>query len=167
MRLRRASRRGIRTITVGGHCFRGAHELFGRFDFESVVYWLEFNGSYQAASVDYGNVLSDRLKTRKALPNIETATLQVWIVELQSVVFGKDGRRIVRGMIGRKDEAQRLAQSLAEFARDQSVVVAPSSEGDARKIAAMAAVAAPEPALPAATAAALVRGAGRPEGEGS
>ena len=123
---------------VGDYCFRGAHLLFGRFDFESVLYWFELRGNYQVASLDYGNVLHDRLKTRKNLINIETATLRVWIVELSSVVFGKDGKRIVRAMTGRKEEAQALAESLARFAQEQSVVVAPTGQQDAAKLAGMA-----------------------------
>ena len=106
-------------LLVGRHCLGGAHALFGRFDFESVLYWFECRGNYQVAALDYGNVLSDSLKTHKNLVNVETATLRVWIVELHSVVFGKDEPRVVRAMVGRKDEAQLLAESLAAFAQPQ------------------------------------------------
>ena len=123
---------------VGDYCFRGAHVLFGRFDFESVLYWVELRGNYQVASLDYGNVLQDRLKTRKNLINIETATLRVWVVELSCVAFGKDGGRIVRAMTGRKEEAQALAESLARFAQEQSVVIAPTGQQDVAKLAGMA-----------------------------
>ena len=123
---------------VGDYCFRGAHLLFGRFDFESVLYWFELRGNYQVASLDYGNLLHDRLKTSKNLINIETATLRVWIVELSSVVFGKDGKRIVRAMTGRKQEAQALAESLARFGQEQSVVIGPTGQQDTAKLAAMA-----------------------------
>jgi hypothetical protein len=122
---------------VGHYCFRAAHELFGRFDFESLLYWFEAKGNYQVASVDYGNVLQDRLKTRKNIINIETATLRLWIVELQSVVFGKDNQRYMRAMIGRKQDAQTLLDSLTAFAAQQSVVVAPTAVQDEQRIAAM------------------------------
>jgi hypothetical protein len=125
-------------LFVGLHCLRGAHALFGRFDFESVLYWFECRGNYQVAALDYGNVLSDSLKTHKNLVNVETATLRVWVVELYSVVFGKDEPRLVRAMVGRKDEAQLLAESLAAFAQEQSSVVAPTARQDAQKMEAMA-----------------------------
>ncbi len=123
---------------VGHYCFRAAHELFGRFDFQSLLYWFEAKGNYQVASVDYGNVLQDRLKTRKNVINIETATLRMWIVELQSVVFGKDSQRFMRAMIGRKQDAQRLLEALTAFAAQQSVVVAPTAAQDEQRIASMA-----------------------------
>jgi hypothetical protein len=62
----------------------------------------------------------------------------VWLVELQSVVFGKDGRRYIRAMVGKKDEARALAESLVAFAGSQSVVVAPTAREDAEKVASMA-----------------------------
>ncbi|MDB6063385.1 MAG: hypothetical protein JWM78_3488 [Verrucomicrobiaceae bacterium] len=131
---------------VGVHSFRGAHWLFGRFDFESRLYWFELKGNYQIASLDYGNVLSDRLKTRKNLINVETATLRVWIVDLHSTAYdsltsakNKWGR-YATAMIGRKQDATTLAESLAQFAQEQSIVVAPTSAQDAQKAAAMAAL---------------------------
>lgn len=125
-------------LIVGDYCFRGAHVLFGRFDFESTLYWLELRGNYQVASLDYGNVLQDRIKTRKNLVNIDTATMRMWIVEVSSVAFGKDGARLVRAMTGRKEEAQRLAESLARFAAEQSLVIAPTTAQDAARMQAMA-----------------------------
>lgn len=123
---------------VGGYCVNGAHALFGRFDFESLVYWVESRGSYQVASANYGNVLSDRIHTKKSLINIETATLRVWVVELYTVVFGKDGKRFIRAMLGRADDAKALAEELVAFAGNQSVVVAPTAPQDMEKMAGMA-----------------------------
>lgn len=125
-------------FVIGRYCFTGAHLLFGRFDFDSLVYWVECRGNYQVASANFGNVLSDRLHTQKSLINVETATLRVWLIELQSVVFGKDGRRYIRAMMGKKDEARALAESLVAFAGNQSVVVAPTAHADAEKVASMA-----------------------------
>ncbi len=98
-------------FVIGRYCLTGAHSLFGRFDFDSLVYWVECRGNYQMASANFGNVISDRLHTQKSLINVETATLRVWLVELQSVVFGKDGRRYIRAMIGKKDEALSTCRS--------------------------------------------------------
>jgi hypothetical protein len=151
---------------IGRYCFTGAHKLFGRFDFDSLVYWVECRGNYQVASANFGNVISDRLHTQKSLINIETATLRVWLVELQSVVFGKDGRRYIRAMIGKKDEAQALAEHLIAFAGNQSVIVAPTAREDADKVASMArlATAAAGVAALEAAAGALVGPDGTPKG---
>jgi hypothetical protein len=144
-------------FVVGRYCFNGAHILFGRFDFESIVYWVESRGNYQVASANYGNVLSDRIHTNKSLINIETATLRVWIVELHTVVFGKDGERFIRSMTGRADDAKALADALIAFASNQSVVVAPSALQDMDKMAGMAQLSGPihGPASPQAIAAVL------------
>ncbi len=125
-------------LIVGDYCIRGGHVLFGRFDFESVLYWFELRGNYQIASLDYGNVIQDRIKTRKNLINIDTATLRMWVVEVSSVAFGKDGARIIRAMTGRKEEARNVAETLARFAADQSVIIAPTTAQDAAKMQAMA-----------------------------
>lgn len=153
-------------FVIGRYCFTGAHKLFGRFDFDSLVYWVECRGNYQVASANFGNVISDRLHTQKSLINIETATLRVWLVELQSVVFGKDGRRYIRAMIGKKDEAQALAEHLIAFAGNQSVIVAPTAREDADKVASMArlATAAAGVAALEAAAGALVGPDGTPKG---
>jgi len=127
---------------AGYYCFKGAHKLFGRFDFESKIYWFECNGNYQIASLDYGNVLSDRLKTRKSIVNIETATLRVWVVEIYSTAFdslsSNKWGRYATAMMGRKQDAQLLAESLAAFAQEQSIVVAPTASQDAKKAMDMA-----------------------------
>ena len=125
-------------FAVGRYCFNGGHRLFGRFDFESVVYWVECRGTYQVASAGFGNVLSDRIHTKKSVINVETATLRAWVVELQTIVFSKDGKRYIRAMMGRKDEARDMAEALVAFAGTQSVVVAPTSSIDVEKIAGMA-----------------------------
>jgi hypothetical protein len=125
-------------LIVGDYCIRGGHVLFGRFDFESVLYWFELRGNYQVASLDYGNVIQDRIKTRKNLINIDTATLRMWVVEVSSVAFGKDGARIIRAMTGRKEEARSVAEALARFAAEQSVIIAPTTVQDAAKMQAMA-----------------------------
>ena len=120
---------------VGRYCFIGASGLFGRFDFESVLYWIECHGNYQIGNVSSGNFHSSRLHTQKNVVNMETATLRVWVVELRSVVFGKTGRRFLRSMMGRKGEAQELAESLAAFAREQSLVIAPTAQQDQQRLA--------------------------------
>jgi hypothetical protein len=69
-------------------------------------------------------------------------------------------------MVGRKDEAQLLAEELAAFAQEQSAVVAPTARQDAQKVEAMARFSAnPTGSLPAEQGAVLLETA-KVKGEG-
>lgn len=37
---------GLSLVAVGGYAFRNAHTLWGRFDFESTLTWVEMEGSF-------------------------------------------------------------------------------------------------------------------------
>lgn len=147
-------------VAAGVFAMRVSHLLWGRFDFMSLAYWIELKGNYQVGRMDYGNVLSDRIKTSKPVINVENATLRVWVVELNSVTFGKDGQRYLTAMFGCKDRADSLANELAAFALDQSIVLAPTAKKDGERLAALAALAAsagsPAPGLPPAGIAAAI-----------
>jgi zinc-ribbon domain len=52
-------------------------------------------------------------------------------------VFGKDDARQVTAMFSTEQEAKALAEALMQFARSQSVLVAPFSGEDERRIAAL------------------------------
>lgn len=132
---------------VGRYCLGGAHALFGRFDYESVLYLFECAGSWTRSQIDSGNVLTGQLKTQKSLVTVDNATLTVWVVELHSVAFGKDGARSVSAMIGRHDDAKALALGLLDFSQELSVVTAPTSQKDFRKVATMAALSSSTPGL--------------------
>ena len=54
-----------------------------------------------------------------------------------SVVFGKDEARQVTAMFSTEQEAKALAAQLMQFARSQSVLVAPFSGEDEKRIAAL------------------------------
>lgn len=127
---------GLSSVSL--YAFRGAQFLFGRFTFSSTLVWIEGKGNYQSARLDYGNALQDRLKTAKDVINIENMTLRVWVAELDSTIFGKQGARHVIGMRGKQDEANYLANHLSEFAQSQSMVVAPTSSEDLKRAALMA-----------------------------
>ena len=123
-------------ILVAVFCQRTAHELWGRFDFESVVQWVEVTGTYQTAKVGTGNnMLLSRINTENQVTRVEAMTLRVWRARIESVAFGKDAPRQVTALFSTESEAQQLADHLTEFGQTQSVLVSPSSIQDQARLA--------------------------------
>lgn len=106
-------------------------------DFSSTLLWIEFAGTYEEAQVNIGNQLTTALSSTKKVINVETMTLRVWVAELTSVILQKDGSRDLIGMRGRPDLAAYYADHLTNFARQMSTVVAPVSQADQARIAAL------------------------------
>ncbi|EIL97041.1 hypothetical protein RHOFW104T7_12525 [Rhodanobacter thiooxydans] len=131
---------GLAMLVVGHYCLRAGHVLWGRFDFVSRLVWVEMQGNYQSAQMNFGNTFTDRVKTEKQLINIETMTLRVWAAELDSVIFGKNAQRFIVGLRGVPDYARQLAAHLVDFAQEQSVIVAPTSRTDMQKSAVLGAM---------------------------
>lgn len=131
---------GLAMLALGWYCLRAGHVLWQRFDFTSRVVWVEMQGNYQSARMDFGNTISDRVKTEKQIVNIETMTLRVWAAELDTVIFGKGASRMIIGLRGLPQLATRLSSHLAAFAQEQSVVVAPTSQTDIHKSAVLGAM---------------------------
>lgn len=136
---------GLSLLAVGGYAFRSAHTLWGRFDFESTLTWIEMEGSFSRSRIDLGNRLQDRVFTERDVMNVENMTLRVWVTHLRSVVFGHQSHggatpRVITGMLGLPREAERLRALVTQFASAQSIVVAPSSSEDARRMAGMGAL---------------------------
>lgn len=128
---------GLAFWGLGKFNFAAGNYLWGRFDFISRLIWVEMKGNYQAARMDYGNQLTDHIKTSKNVINIESMTLRVWVAEIESVTFGKDGARFVVGMRGLVDEARRLHAHLADFASRQGGMLAPTAPGDVQRVEAL------------------------------
>lgn len=133
---------GLSLVAVGGYAFRSAHQLWGRFDFESKLTWIEMEGSFIRSKIDLGNRLQDRVFTERDVINVENMTLRVWVTQLRSVVFGHQShgsatRRIITGMLGQPKEAAYLKDLVTQFAGAQSIVVAPGSSEDAKRMALM------------------------------
>lgn len=131
---------GLSMLVVGFYCLKAGHVLWGRFDFTSRLVWVEMQGNYQSAQMNFGNAFTDRVKTEKQLINIETMTLRVWAAELDTVIFGKNAQRFIVGLRGVPDYARQLAAHLVEFAQQQSVIVAPTSRADMQKSAVLGAM---------------------------
>lgn len=131
---------GTALLIVAGFCFKAAHILWSRFDFESEMIWVEMSGNYQAANLEIGALLADRVKSKRQVINIESMTLRVWVTRLETVAFGKDSKRWLIGMRGLSDKARQYAMHVADFAAEQSIVVAPTASADLKKMAAMSAM---------------------------
>jgi hypothetical protein len=139
---------------VAAFCFRSSAGLWGRFDFESALVWVEMVGNYQTSRIGTGNNFSSRMNTENDVVRTEAMTLRIWRARIESVVFGKDDHRQVTAMFSTEKEAKTLAAHLGEFARSQSVLVAPTSPADQARIAALnageRALSGPSDAMPAA-----------------
>jgi hypothetical protein len=120
---------------VAAFCFQSAGRLWGRFNFESVLVWVEMAGNWQTSRVGTGNNFLSRLNTENDVVRTEAMTLRVWRARIESVVFGKDDRRQVTAMFSTEAEAKALAVHLARFAREQSVLVTPGSPEDQARFA--------------------------------
>jgi len=122
---------------VAAFCFQASGRLWGRFNFESVLTWVEMMGNYQTSRIGTGNNFSSRVNTENNVVRTEAMTLRVWRARIESVVFGKDDARQVTAMFSTEQEARALAAELMQFARGQSVLVAPFSGEDERRMAAL------------------------------
>ncbi len=122
---------------VAAFCFQAAARLWGRFNFESVLTWVEMAGSWQTSRIGTGNNFTSRMNTENNVVRTESMTLRVWRARIESVVFGKDDARQVTAMFSTEQEARALAAELMQFARGQSVLVAPFSGEDEQRIAAL------------------------------
>lgn len=123
-------------LVVAGFCFRSSALLWGRFNFESVITWVEMEGTYQTASMGTG--FTAKVQTSNQIVRTEAMTLRVWRARIESVVFGKEGQRQITAMFSTDKESKELAQHLADFGRSRSSMVAPDSPEDMKRIAALA-----------------------------
>ncbi len=122
---------------VAAFCFHASARLWGRFNFESILTWVEMAGSWQTSRIGTGNNFTSRMNTENSVVRTEAMTLRVWRARIESVVFGKDDARQVTAMFSTEREARALAHDLMQFARGQSVLVAPFSGEDEKRIAAL------------------------------
>jgi hypothetical protein len=125
-------------LVVAGFCFRSAAQLWGRFDFQSFMTWVELEGTYQTASVGTGNQFTARVQTSNQIVRTESMTLRVWRARIESVVFGKDAGRQITAMFSTDAAARDLVGHLQEFGRSRASLVAPESAEDISRITALA-----------------------------
>jgi len=115
--------------------FDVARFLTLRFDFRSNVIWMEMSGAYAAAEVAQGNRYTSNLHSSSQVVQIEGMTFRLWMAEVHSVAFGKDGHRHILSMLGKPDEAASLAKRLKDFITSQAVMVSVGSSGDQERAA--------------------------------
>ena len=103
-------------LAIAAFCFQSAGAIWGRFNFESDLVWVELLGTWQSSRIGTGNQLNSRLQTENDVVRVEAMTLRIWRARVESVVFGKDGQRQVTAMYATSQEAARLADDLEAFA---------------------------------------------------
>ena len=124
-------------LAIAAFCFQSAGAIWGRFNFESELVWVELQGTWQSSRIGTGNQFNSRLQTENDVVRVEAMTLRIWRARVESVVFGKDGQRQVTAMYATSQEASRLADDLEAFAARQSVFVAPRAPEDRQRIEAL------------------------------
>ena len=110
--------------------FAVARFLRLRFDFKSHVIWMEMNGTFAAAEVAQGNRYTSNLHASSQVTQIEGMTFRLWVAEVHSVAFGKDGARYMLSMLGKPDMAAALTKRLKDFITSQATLVSIGSTGD-------------------------------------
>jgi hypothetical protein len=128
---------GVSMWILGKFCFEHGNYLWSRFDFVSKLIWVEAKGSYQLSQMNFGRYLDDSVKSQKEVINVETMTLRVWYAEISTTTFGKYQNRAILSMTACTDDAVVLKEHLADFAKSQSIVVAPTSEVDINRMSSM------------------------------
>jgi cold shock CspA family protein len=134
------------------------HLLWSRIQFKSRLYWIETSGTFQQSQISIGNQFRGHTQSSSTLTRIEDATLRVWVTDIVSVVFGKDGRRSIIAMASADSVAKSMADRLVAFAADQSSVATPTSHRDLERAQSIGAL---DAAVRSAAAAAQVEEARR------
>jgi hypothetical protein len=124
-------------LAIAAFCFQSAGAIWGRFNFESELVWVELLGTWQSSRIGTGNQMNSRLQTQNDVVRVEAMTLRIWRARVESVVFGKDGLRQVTAMYATSQQASRLADDLEAFAGRQSVFIAPRAAEDRHRIDAL------------------------------
>ncbi len=101
-----------------------------RFDFRSDLIWMDMHGTFAAAEVAQGNRYTANLHSSSQVVQIEGMTFRLWVAQVHSVAFGKDGARTIVSMLGKPDLAAALAKRLKDFITSQATLVAIGSSGD-------------------------------------
>lgn len=128
---------GLSMWILGKFCFDHGNYLWSRFDFTSDLILVEARGNYQLSQMNLGRYLDDTVKTQREIISVETMTLRVWCAEICTTTFGKYQERSILSMVSRKDEAIQLKEHLVDFAKNQSIIVTPTSKDDLNRITAM------------------------------
>ncbi len=118
-------------------CFKNSAALWGRFDFVSNLIAVQVQGAYQMSKIGTGNTLSSAMQTQNDMVRVEGMTLNIWRARIETVVFGQGLGKEVRHILAMHSvdaENDALHQHLQQFIAQQSVLAAPQSNTDAKKM---------------------------------
>ncbi len=129
----------ISILSISAYLLKVAHQLWGRFDFESKLYIFELEGSFVRSKMNFGNQFKDSIQTQKEIISIENMTLRVYVTHLNTVVFGHGlnsnlNYRQIISMVGLKEESQHWVSCIKEFAEKQSLFVKTTSKEDFERV---------------------------------
>lgn len=132
--------------------FRIGHLLWSRMQFKSRLFWIETSGTYQTSQISVGNQFRGSALSSSTLTRVQDATLRVWVTDIVTVVFGKDGKRSIIAMAPADGVAKGIASRLIEFAAQQSAVATPTAANDLARAASIVSL---DAAVRTATASAM------------
>jgi hypothetical protein len=115
---------------VAALSFRIGHLLWSRIEFRSRLVWIETTGVFQTSRISVGNRIRGHVQSDSTLTRVEGATLRVWVADIVSVAFGRDGKRTVIAMAAADGTARSMVNSLVAFAANQCVVPALTAKQD-------------------------------------
>ena len=110
--------------------FRIGHLLWSRMHYKSRLVWIEVSGTYQTSDLSIGNQFQSQVVSSSKLTRVEDATLRVWVADIATVSFGKDGQRTIMAMAPSDGFARATADRLVGYALEQSSVATPTSTRD-------------------------------------
>lgn len=135
--------------------FRIGHLLWSRMQFKSRLFWIETSGTYQTSQISVGNQFRGSALSSSTLTRVQDATLRVWVTDIVTVVFGKEGKRSIIAMAPADGVAKGIASRLIDFAAQQSAIATPTADRDLVRAASIGGL---DAAVRAATASAMKRG---------
>jgi cold shock CspA family protein len=115
--------------------FRIGHLLWSRMQFKSRLLWVETSGTFQTSQISVGNQFRGSALSSSTLTRVQDATLRVWVTDIVTVVFGKDGKRSIIAMAPADGVAKALANRLIDFAAEQSAIATPTADRDLARAA--------------------------------
>lgn len=115
---------------VAALSFRIGHLLWSRIEFRSRLVWIETAGVFQTSRISVGNRIRGHVQSDSTLTRVEGATLRVWVADIVSVAFGRDGKRTILAMAAADSVAKSMADRLIAFAANQSALAIPTTDRD-------------------------------------
>jgi cold shock CspA family protein len=120
--------------------FRIGHLLWSRMQFKSRLLWIETSGTFQTSQISVGNQFRGSALSSSTLTRVQDATLRVWVTDIVTVVFGKEGKRSIIAMAPADGVAKGIAHRLIDFAAEQSTITTPTSDRDLARAASIGAL---------------------------